>query len=256
MNSKHILRQLAVIVSLVFTLVSNALASILPINGITTEEISDSFPVFFTPAGYVFAIWGVIYLGLIVLTVVHSLPARRDDPAFIAIGPWLVAANLFNGIWIYFWHYLIIPVSMILIIGLLVSLIMIYLKLGIGRGGLTGSDRWTVGLPISIYLGWASVATVANAAVMLYDLGWRGAPLSEPLWAAVVIVVALGLGLAMIWDRREIAYPAVLIWAFIGIYMQQSPRSMVVGWVALAGAAVLAVVIIVRQVVPGTTATA
>jgi hypothetical protein len=62
---KNTLRQIAVVLTLLVTIVINILANALPINGQNTGQISDRFHVYFVPAGYVFSIWGIIYIGLI-----------------------------------------------------------------------------------------------------------------------------------------------------------------------------------------------
>lgn len=233
---RDLLRQLVVIVSLVFTLTSNALANILPLNGLGTGEISDRFPVPVTPAGYVFSIWGLIYLGLTAFTVVHSLPARREDAKLRSVG-WIFAlSNLFNGLWIYAWHYLSFPLSLLLMLGLLASLIAIYLRLEIGSQRYGGLDRWTISAPFSIYLGWITIATVANVTITLYDAGFGGFGIPGTAWAIALFCVAAGLGLWMIFRRDEAAYPAVLIWALIGVAQNQAAlQAVAVAAAALAG---------------------
>lgn len=205
------------LITLILTIVVNSLANALPINNRTTGEISDSFPVLFTPAGYVFAIWGLIYLSLIGFAIYQILPAQMNNPHINRIGGWFIAANLFNGGWIFAWHYGNVPVSMVLMVGLLVSLLVIYLRLGIGIQEVSSIDRSLVHFPFSLYLGWISVATIANASVLLYTLNWNGFGISAEVWTSLVIIIGGTLAVAMIRFRNAITYPLVIVWAFSGI---------------------------------------
>jgi hypothetical protein len=243
MKTKRILTA----VSLVVTLVVNILANSLPINGVTTGEVSDRFPILFVPAGYVFSIWGLIYLALILFTVYQFTSRGLEEKRIDGIAGWFIAANLFNTAWIFLWHYLQFTLTLIPILGLLISLIVIYLKLGVGREKRPVVSKLLVDTPFSIYLGWATVAVVANVTQVLYVVGWRGAPLSEALWAAIMLVVASIIGLLMIFTRRELAYPLVLVWAFVGIWVKQG-NTPLVATTALAAAIVLGVAAVGRWV--------
>jgi len=234
------------VVSLLATITVNALANILPINNLQTGAVSDSFGALFTPAGYVFAIWGVIYLTLAVFAVYQVLPAQKDNARLDRVGIWFILANLFNGGWIFAWHYLEFPISMLLMLGLLVSLIVIYLRLGIGKTKVSLNERWLVDMPFSIYLGWISVATIANASVVLLDLNWDGFGLSETIWTVIVLVVGVILGLIMTLKRSEVFYTLVLIWAFIGI-TQNGSGDNVIATTAWAGSAILAIFLVIAR---------
>ena len=237
-----------IIISLLLTLVVNFLANALPLNGLSTGEISDRFPILFVPAGYVFSIWGLIYLALFAFGIYSITPKGRADERVDDIAGLFVAANLFNAIWIFLWHYLQFPLTLIAMAGLLVSLLGIYLKLRVGLDKRSLVERLVVDAPFSIYLGWITVATVANVSQVLYAVvGWRGAPLTEPLWAAVMLAVAALLGVLMIFLRKEVAYPLVLVWAFVGIWMKQSATPLV-ATVALVGAILLGVLALERWV--------
>ena len=234
---KSMLRQLVNLLALIITIVVNGLANALPINGVTTAEVSDSFPVYFVPAGYVFAIWGVIYLALLSLAIYQLLPAQRENRRLERIGGWFAVGCLANAAWIFFWHYRIFPVTLILMLVLLASLLAIYLRLGIGRSEVSRVEKWLVDVPFSIYLGWITVATVANVTDVLYYLGWNGAPLSPQTWAAIMLVIAAALAVAMALMRRDIAYVLVIVWAFVGIAIKQAATP-VVAWSAWVLAAV------------------
>lgn len=235
------------LVTLLITLVVNGLANALPINGNTTAAVSDQFPVFFVPAGYVFAIWGVIYLALIAFTVYQLLPSQRDNPRLKRIGWWFAVGNLANAAWIFFWHYEVFPVTLALMLVLLVSLLIIYTGLNDGHKAATLKERLLVDVPFSIYLGWITVATVANATDLLYWLGWNGASVSPQLWAVIMLVVATALAVLMSLRHRDVAYVAVIVWAFVGIAVKQSATP-VVSWSAAVLAALAAAVALASAV--------
>jgi len=226
-TSRDWLRQVVVIISLISTLVINYLSNALPINGRTPGDISDSFPVRFTPAGYVFAIWSLIYLGLIAYAVYQALPGQRTNPRLRAIGWPFVLTCIANSSWIFAWHYGFFPLSLGLMLVLLGGLIAIYSRLSPAYATASTSERWSTHIPFRIYLGWITVATIANTTIVLYAQGWRGAPLSESLWATVMIGVAAMVGLVFALRLRDIAYTLVLVWAFVGIYVKQNDAPLV-----------------------------
>lgn len=210
------LRILNIITFLVVVTV-NALANILPINGLSTGEISDNFAALFTPAGYVFSIWGLIYLALGGFVTYQILPAQSDNPKIKRIGVWFIVSNIFNTGWIFAWHYEQFLLSFVLMLGILVSLIMIYTRLETGKSSATAGERIFLHVPFSIYLGWISVATIANTSVALLTINWNQFGIDAAVWTAVMIVIAGVLGIVMSFLRKEIAYTLVLIWAIIGI---------------------------------------
>lgn len=204
--------------TLVIMLIANTLANALPLNGKTTADISNSYPVLFTPAGYVFSIWGLIYLALIGFTVFQALSGQQAHPRIERIAGWFGLANLLNTGWIFAWHWEILWLSVILMLGLLACLLVIYNRLEIGlHDRINPLEQALVDFPFSLYLGWISVATIANVSVALLAAGWNGFGVSPEIWAVVMIGIATLLGLLMIHRRNAIAYPAVLIWSFIGI---------------------------------------
>lgn len=240
--NKDLLRQGLTIVAVLVTLVMNGLANALPFNGQTTAQVSDKFPVFFVPAGYVFAIWGVIYLGLIAFAVYQALPRQRTNPYLRRIGWWFILSCAANSIWIVLWHYERFALTVLFMLTLLVSLIAVYVILDIGRRRVSALETWCVDIPFSVYLGWISVATVANITDFLYSTGWNGSPLAAETWAVIMLVAVLIITCAMIVTRRDIAFSLVIMWAAIGIAVKQGATASVAdaAWaLAIAVAAVL-----------------
>lgn len=216
-SAGDILRQFVVILTTLFALGANMAANLVPINGRNTGQISDSFNVLFVPAGYVFSIWGVIYIGIAAYTFYQALPAQRANPRMRASG-WLFAlGSLANGAWIFAWHYGLYPLTLAIMLVLLGALIAAYLRLDIGRSPFEAREKWTVAVPISVYLGWITVATIANVTAVLGDLGYGGAPFGPLGWTLILLAAGTGIAAWMAFTRADIGYLLVLAWAFAGI---------------------------------------
>jgi benzodiazapine receptor len=244
--NKDLLRQIVTIAALVLTLIVNWAANALPLNGVTTAQISDSIPSYFTPAGYVFAIWGVIYLGLIAFTVYQALPSQRENPRFRAIGWGFVFSCIANSLWIFAWHYGYFALSILIMGALLLFLLGIYERLGTGRApSPTWQEFWFARVPFSLYLGWITVATIANASSVLFTSRWNGFGIGYSGWTFVMLGVAVLLGAVVAWLTRDRIYIGVLLWAFVGIALKQAevePSVATAAWIAAAVTAVALVV--------------
>ena len=219
---KDILRQISVALTILATIVVNVLANALPINGQNTGAISDRFQVYFVPAGYVFAIWGVIYIGLIAFAIFQALPSQRENPRLRAAGWWIALGGLANIAWIFLWHYEQFPLTLIAMLVLLGTLIITYLRLDIGRSTVSKAETWAARVPFSIYLGWITVATVANVTSLLYFLNWDGFGIAPEVWMWIVLAVVLVIAALMNFSRRDIAYTAVILWALAGISVKHA----------------------------------
>ena len=148
------------------TVIVNGLANALPINNKTTGELSDQYPNLFVPSGLTFSIWGVIYILLAIFVIYGLVIAIRkgsEKSCFIDnIGILFFISCLANIGWIFAWHYEVLPLSLVLMLILLGSLITIYLKLRISKSGSTTTEKYLVHLPFSIYLGWITIATIVG----------------------------------------------------------------------------------------------
>lgn len=231
---KDTARQIANLVTVLLALTVNILASTLPLNGQNTGEISDRFQVYFVPAGYVFAIWGIIYLGWIAFMIFQFRPAQKESPRLRRLGYLFAISNLFNAAWLFAWHYNLFGLSVLIMLSLLGLLIASYLRLDVNRASASRAERWSVDIPFSIYLGWITVATVANVTDWLYLVEWNGFGIAAPAWAVIMIGVASILGVLMTILRRDAAYLLVLVWSFIGIAVKQTaaPDVVTAAWVA------------------------
>lgn len=224
---KDIIRQTVVFLSVLATIIINGLANALPLNGLNTGEISDRFQVYFVPAGYVFSIWGLIYLGLIAFAIFQALPTQRQNPRLQATGWWIALGGLTNSIWIFLWHYEEFALTLIAMLVLLATLIITYLRLGIGQTAVPAVEKWTVHLPFSIYLGWITVATVANITSLLDYLKWNGFGIAPEIWMSIVLAAVLVIAVLMNFTRRDVAYALVLLWALAGISIKHAAIAVV-----------------------------
>ncbi len=233
-------------VTTLVVIVINALANALPINGLNTGQISDRFEVYFVPAGYVFSIWGLIYLALLAFTVYQWLP--QSDKARERIGYFYALSGIANSVWIFLWHYLQFPLTLLAMLVLLGSLIAIYLRLGIGQRRFETLERWAVQIPFSIYLGWITVATIANVTSLLDYLRWGGWGIAPEIWAVIMLLVAAGVALAVSFTRGDIAYILVIVWAYIGIAVKHTATPLVmIPAAVLAGIVGLSLVVTARR---------
>ncbi len=233
--------QIVNIIAVVAVIVMNILSSALPLNGRSVESISDALPSYFTPAGYTFAIWGLIYSALLGFGIYQALPAQRERPFLAKIG-WLFAlSTVFNIAWLFSWHYGVYLLSILFMVGLLVTLIAIYLRLNIGRrdASLTMADKLLYQAPFSLYLGWITVATIANIASVTNYWGWNGLGIAQPIWSAIMMSVAVVVAGVLLINRRNLAYAGVLVWALFGIRAAYPDVAIVANTAVIAAGSVL-----------------
>lgn len=227
MSRRNLLLPLSILNLLGFlgTVVVNGLANALPINDMTTGELSDSYPNLFVPAGLTFSIWGLIYALLAIFVIYQLVPSARRDAqkaSFVQkIGPFFFISSLANIGWIFAWHYEHVALSLVLMLILLGCLIAIYLRLNIGVAEATKAEKYLVHLPFSVYLGWITIATIANVTALLVDLNWDTFGLGEQFWAVTVIVVGIAIALSALFARRDVYYCLVVDWALLGILLKR-----------------------------------
>ena len=237
-------RQWATVVVFLATVAVNAAANLLPINGQPTGAISDRFDVLVIPAGYVFSIWGLIYLLLAAFTIDQARPSRAADPTLRRLG-WLPAlTGLLNTGWLLLFHYEAFVLTVPVMVALLLTLIAINAVTFADRERLTGAARWTVRLPFSVYLGWITVATIANIAQTLDSVGFDAFGVDPALVASAVLLLGLAIATTFVLRFADVAYGAVIVWAYAGIAVMESPTPLV-PWVAAGGALLVAVLVAV-----------
>lgn len=219
----------------------NAMANILPINGLNTGEVSAMFPNLFVPAGFTFSIWSVIYLLLLGYVIMSGIMLWKSDAKNLLLPhvnlltvPFLVTCIL-NAVWILSWHYLQVVLSLIIMLWLLRTLILIYLRMQQHRTMITGFPLWTLYAPFVIYLAWICVATIANTTALLVHIQWNGFGIDDFVWSCTMIVVAFLLTAGFAYLRGELAFGLVTAWALYGIYKAQFANIEIVGYIALSG---------------------
>ena len=225
------------IIALVFVLALNALANILPINGYNTGQISGFYPNYFVPAGFTFSIWSIIYIMLIgfVVCSVAATGSKMEEHSKKLIqqaSPYFQLTSLLNGTWILLWHHLFLVASFMVMISFLILLIILYNKISKLKKTVSPFMRFWTYHTFLVYLGWISVATIANATALFVGFGWNGSPLEPQIWSVVLILIAFLLGVFFVGRLKEPAYGFVLSWAFFGIYGGQMERAREVGIVA------------------------
>ena len=236
-------RQVVTVLAYIVTLALNAAATTIPLGGQATNVISDSFHVYVIPAGYVFAIWGLIYTLLGVFTVWQALPRNRDDKVARSLG-WLPAlSGVLNSVWIVLFQYRVFPLTVPVIVALLVTLIAIHFRLWDRRAALTGGRFWAVRAPWSVYLGWITVATIANIAQTLSYLGFTGFGIEPTFLAALVLLTGVAIASRFVYRFGDAAYGWVIVWAYVGVAVKESATPLVAG-TALAGAAIVAALVV------------
>jgi benzodiazapine receptor len=211
------------IVAFVLTVLVNGLAgSTTILGGKNTAQISDTYPTLITPAGFVFSIWGVIYVLLGVFVVFQALPSEKGKDYQKRIGWLFVLSSLLNIAWLFLWQFEYLSLSVVLMFLLLASLIAIYLRLNIGKSAVSLREKLAVQTPFSVYLGWITIASIANVAAALVSVNWNGFGINQETWAILIIAVALLITLLVVAMRRDVAYGLVIIWALVGIAVNQS----------------------------------
>ncbi|MGY6528345.1 MAG: tryptophan-rich sensory protein [Cyanobacterium sp.] len=217
------LRQWVNFIAIVAAFAINIWANIAPREELTIGEISTTFfpNVLIIPANYAFAIWGLIYVGLISLAIYQVLPTQSKNPRLRQMGYYLAISSLSQIIWIFLFQSQLFALSVMAMVGILIPLILLYLRLGINLTNLPFLPRWLVNFPISIYFAWISVATIINIASALEIAGWSGWGISPELWTVIMMIISTIIAMVIIWQRRDSIYGGVFVWAFVAIALRQ-----------------------------------
>ena len=225
LNNNQRFKQLLVIIATVGVLVVNYFAGVGYINGVTPEVISDKYPTFVTPSGYAFAIWSLIYLGLIAFSIYQALPSQTDNPRFRSIRTVYIANCAANCFWLYLWHYDSILAALAVMFFLLLTLVLINVNL---QNTQSTAETWLARIPFSIYFGWITVATILNFSITLVFLGVNTSESNSIILSAILIVVATVLGIFIRFKLAIFAYPLAIAWALTAIAVKQSGKTAIV----------------------------
>jgi len=213
------------IIAFIGVVTVNYLANALPLGGKTTGQISDQYPNLFVPSGLTFSIWGVIYILLAIFVIyclIISIKTPMQYKSFVQkIGVLFFVTCIANVAWIFSWHYEVLPLSLVFMVVLLVTLAVMYERLDVGRKAARPTEKYLVHLPISIYFGWISIATIANVTALLVAYRWNRFGLGEELWAVIMIGIGTALALLLLFSRRDLFYALVVNWAVVGILIKR-----------------------------------
>ncbi|KYC39802.1 hypothetical protein WA1_30090 [Scytonema hofmannii PCC 7110] len=223
------IRQLLTLAAIIAAFVVNLISNIFPLNGLSIGEISNTLfrDVLIIPANYAFAIWGLIYLGLFAFAVYQFLPNQKQDSDLRNIGYLLVIASLAQSIWVYLFLDRLFFLSVIAMLGILLPLIVAYLRLEVGKNPVSRIKKWCVYFPISIYLGWISVATIVNVACALYTQNWNGGGISGEVWTLILLIVAAVVAIVLAIQHQDSAYTGVTVWALVAVGVKNWDRETV-----------------------------
>ena len=229
---------------------ANALANILPINQLNTGQISAFYPNYFVPAGFTFSIWGIIYLLLINYTISYTYFTVLSDKfpkvaAYLSvINKWFWVTCFLNASWILAWHYLWIWTSVLIMLLFLSTLIYIFIKGKEKESALNKTQSFLLYTPFLVYLGWISVATIANITALLVKIDWNGFGISPVTWSLIMMITATILAIFFIWVEKIASYSLVIMWALWGIRAARTDDAPFLNQAALVGLVLIFIVLV------------
>ncbi len=241
-SQKAMLRQIITLISIFAAFGMNVIANIAPPKGMTIGEISNELfgDILITPANYAFAIWGLIYLGLISFGVYQALPAQKYNRLLQRVSYGVTIASTAQIAWVFLFLYRQFTLSFLAMLGILLPLIGAYLRLPFGRNSLiprnhystehlSSTQKLLIRNPISIYLAWISVATIVNGAIVLKAWGWNGWIISPTIWTIVMLLIAALITTAVTYPRLDFAYAGVFVWAMAAIAVRNQANFIIAG---------------------------
>ncbi|MBO0441833.1 tryptophan-rich sensory protein [Candidatus Enterococcus ikei] len=229
-KSESTIMKWSVTIIYIIMLCTNAAAVLLPLNGMTTQEVSDSYPNLFAPAGLTFAIWSVIYLLLAGFVIYQwRKPSSRsilsDQKLSGKLRTWFIISSILNSVWLVAWQYLHINLSVIIMLGLLA--VLIYVNLLLEKAALSNPDYIFIRLPFSIYFGWITIATIANITAFLVDKQIGLFQNNQVLWTIIILIIGMLIISTTIIRNRDVAYGLATLWAYYGILLKHQAAD---GW--------------------------
>lgn len=234
--------QIANIIAFIATVCINYLSNTGAINNTTIGEVSASMNTLFTPAGYAFSIWGLIYLLLLGFVVYQSrslFTSVRDNAFILKTGWWFVLSCVANMVWVTFWLYGYISFSIISMFVLLYSLLKIVVNNSMELWDAPISVITFLWWPFVFYSGWVTVASIANVAAYLSSISWDGWGFSETSWTVLMIIIAGIINLAVTWKRNMREFALVGVWALVAIAIANWENNLPVVYTSLITATIL-----------------
>lgn len=229
-------------VAFVSTVIINYLSNTGALNNTTIGKISRGLNSLFTPAGYAFSIWGLIYIllfGFIIYQARGLFVKVKDDHFVEKTGVWFILSCLLNSAWVFAWIYEYTALSCLFIFGLLFALLKIVLNNNIQVEKTSKAIQYFVGLPFTIYSGWVTVASVANVSSYLVKIDWNGFGLSNQFWTILMINIAVLINVIILYTRKMYGFALVGAWALIAIGIANSNKENTIDTVSFVAAAIL-----------------
>ena len=244
-SSRDYLRQLITLVAIASTFIINLWSNLFPINGENIGELSNTLfqEVLIIPANYAFIIWGLIYVELFIFAAYQMRSAQAANPRLRQGSYWLVGACVAQNLWVLLFLLRQFALSVVVMAAILISLAIYYRGLSVGTANVPKKEVWRAHVPISIYLGWISVATVVNVAIAFYSINWSGFGISPQAWTIIMMGVVALIGIWILIQHADVAYPLVFVWAFVAIAIKQIDQPFIAG-VALSLSAVLSLFVL------------
>ena len=215
-------------VTFIVMIVVNALANIIPFNGMTTGQVSNLYPNLFSPAPMTFSIWGVIYV-LLAGYILYQFgflckkegTFNKELPEKISV--FFSISSIANTGWFFVWHFNSIGISLVLIAVILICLIII--NINTGKAELPLREKIFIRLPFSIYFGWITVATMANGTVFLVSINWNRFGMPDWLWTIIILIIGLFIAGFTMLKNQNLGYGIAVIWGYIGILVKHTSKS-------------------------------
>lgn len=242
-KNSGLLKWLNIIAFVAVVLVNGLAGSTTLIGGQDTAQVSDNNFTLITPAGYTFAIWGIIYTLLGLFVIYQALPSDKGKTTE-KVDWFFILSCIANICWLFLWQFEYLAVSVVLMFLLFASLLKAYLNLGISKSSISWRERIAVHAPFSVYFGWITIASIANVAAALVSVGWNGLGLSAETWGILVILIALLITTLVVITRRDVAYGLVIVWALIGISSGQSGNQNITLLTQISAVVVAAVIVV------------
>lgn len=229
-------------IAFISTVIINYLSNTGKMNGTTIGEVSGGLKTLFTPAGYAFSIWGLIYFlvfGFVIYQGRSLFVKVRNNDFVLKVGWWFVVSCLANCCWIICWIYGYTGLSCICIIILLLSLLKIVFNNKMELWDAPISVIVFLWWPFVIYSGWVTVASIANIAAYLVKINWDGFGISPLVWTIIMITIAVIVNLIVTWTRNMREFSLVGAWALIAIGIANKGVEGTLVYVAYFAAAIL-----------------
>ncbi len=228
-------RRWATVFGAVFQVLGGALVPV----GAFAREV----PSLVIPAGYAFAIWGLIFSLSLVYAAYQMLPSKRADPLLRRMGWPLAGAFILNGVW-----EVCVPLRQpvllqVIIAGIFACSAIAFIRfVRSERSTLKGVDRWLVAPTVGLLFGWITAANVVSFNDMLVDLGFMGTGVGAALVGASLLILGGLVASAFVLLGRAgpaqayLCYGAAVLWGLAAVVVNQYDASLLTTAAALVAA--------------------